>query len=163
MATTLLPRILLIEDSETESHLAVRAVRRAGFLGEIEIVRDGVDALAWLRAFRGDAGSLVLILLDLQLPRMDGFAILQAARSEPRTKNIPVVVFTSSNEHDDVARAYALGASAYVQKPIPSHLYNDALRSLIAFWTRCNQMPMAGVGDPASDLAARDSTAEAAS
>lgn len=124
-------RILLVDDNPDHRFLAGRVLKAlaAQLPLTVEYATDGEEALVRL------AGELPdLVLLDIKMPRKDGFEVLAAARADPRTRSLPIVVFTSSEAGADVERAEALGASGYMTKPLDARAYGDALRSTVAAW-----------------------------
>jgi two-component system response regulator len=141
------PRVLLlVEDTVDDAELAMIALRRSGHVESIVAVRDGEQALDYLfgrRAHSGRDTSLQpsLILLDLKLPKIDGFGVLAQARGDPRTRAIPVVVLTSSTERQDVVRAYELGANCYLRKPTDYQVYSATLAKICEFWLELNVTP----------------------
>lgn len=139
-------RLLLVEDNATDEKLAVRAFKRCGMTSELVIVRDGAEALDYLFATGAHEGrdahdTPALVLLDLRLPRIGGLDVLARLRADDRTRMVPVVILSTSNEPDDVARGYALGANAYLRKPIDFDQFVDAARALDTFWLRLNEPP----------------------
>jgi two-component system response regulator len=138
--------ILLVEDNESDELLTLRAFKRSNILNEVVVVRDGSEALDYLFA-KGvhagrDASALpALVLLDLNLPRIDGLGVLRAIRADNRTGLLPVVVLTSSKEDEDVVRSYELGANAYVRKPVDFVQFSEAARTLGLFWLMVNEAP----------------------
>jgi two-component system, response regulator len=133
--------ILMVEDSQDDIDLASAALRTNGYEGRIAVARDGSEALDMLLgrgAHEGSATRPHLILLDLTLPRLEGLALLEWIRSHPEARMTPVVVFTSSDDPDDIRNAYAGGASAYVRKPVKAGAYADTLKSIVEFWLRVN-------------------------
>jgi len=131
--------ILLVEDDPDDAALAISAI--AGGSGpEVILKKDGAEALAFL--FDADRGTNTqmprLILLDLKLPKIDGFEVLRCLRADSRTQRIPVVVLTSSDEHDDVCRCYACGANSYVCKPVDAARFTEVLRTTRDYWIGVN-------------------------
>ena len=117
------PVILLVEDNADDEALTMRALRKNNIGNEIVVARDGVEALDYLFAggiYEGrDVGvQPAVILLDLKLPKLDGFEVLKRLRADKRTKLLPVVILTSSKEQQDIANGYGLGANSYVRKPV---------------------------------------------
>jgi two-component system response regulator len=115
--------ILLVEDDNDDVVLALRALKKGNILNEVVVVRDGVEALDYLFAtgtYVGkDAGPLpAVVLLDLKMPRIDGMKVLRAIRADKRTRNLPVIILTSSNFEQDISDGVKLGADQYIQKPI---------------------------------------------
>jgi two-component system response regulator len=131
------PTFLLVEDSPDDEALLARAYADAGIEASIAVVRDGEEALRWLSANR-DVG---VVLLDLNLPGMHGFEVLEFAREDPRLKHVPIVVFTSSDNPRDVERAYALGATSYVLKPIDYQVFSRTVREVLHYWLGTNKVP----------------------
>lgn len=138
--------LLIIDDNPDDETLTRRALSRAP-LGNVQIIvaRDGVEALGLLF---GDSERNVapmplpqLVLLDLKMPRLSGLDVLERLRRNPRTRSLPVVVFTSSSEERDLRRAYELGANAYVRKPVDFAQFSDAVSSLGRFWLGTNEPP----------------------
>jgi two-component system response regulator len=143
------PIILLVEDDSNDRELARIALQRAPVPHTLEVVRDGPEALDWLfsRAeFTGRDGGMspCLILLDLKLPKMDGLEVLDQIRRHPRTKLVPVVVFTSSLEERDLKESYQLGANGYVRKPVDFGEYKKVIAEVGTFWVRHNLLPIHG-------------------
>jgi two-component system, response regulator len=136
--------ILLVEDNESDEKLALHAFKRAGVMMPIVVQRDGRDALDWLFATGSQADRdpelrPKLVLLDLKLPRVDGFEVLQQVRANPRTALLPVVVLTASKEKEDIVRSYSLGTNGYVGKPVDFAEFVEAARTLGAFWIGLNE------------------------
>jgi CheY-like chemotaxis protein len=138
--------ILLVEDNPSDEKLTVQAFARCGVANELVIARDGVEALDYLFATGShqgrDASQLpTVILLDLNLPRVDGLEVLRRLRADERTRLLPVVVLTASKEQEDVLRSYSLGANAYVRKPVDFTEFSKAASTLGLFWLLMNQPP----------------------
>src|ERR1051325_4351813 len=115
--------ILLVEDNPRDEALTLRALKKCNILNEVVVLRDGVEALDYLfgtGAYSGRDLQIMpqIILLDLKLPKVDGLQVLQRIRADDRTKRLPVVMFTSSNEEEDLINSYSLGANSYVRKPV---------------------------------------------
>jgi two-component system response regulator len=137
------PVILLVEDSEDDVELTLRALRRSGIQSRVEVARDGVAALDYLQ--RGTPLPSV-VLLDLNLPRLSGLEVLERLRAHPRTRLVPVVILTSSRDEADLARGYALGANSYVRKPVDYDAFMDAARQLGQYWLQLNEAPPVTAG-----------------
>lgn len=140
--------VLLVEDNPTDEKLTVRALRSSDLGNEIVVVRDGQAALDWCFASGAhadrDATHLpTVVLLDLKLPRIDGLEVLRRIRADARTRAVPVVVLTSSMQDEDLAAAYALGANAYVRKPVDFAAFVAAAKTLGSFWLTLNELPPA--------------------
>jgi two-component system response regulator len=141
------PLILLVDDDANDEELARIALERAQIPHRLVVARDGADALDWLfkrgeYAGRAEEPSPRLILLDLKLPRVNGLEVLEQLRRDVRTKAVPVVVFTSSLEQNDVSDSYRLGANAYIRKPVDFHEYKALIVDVGGFWIRRNQTPL---------------------
>ena len=135
--------ILMVEDSQDDIDLASVALRDAGYTGQIAIARDGSEALDMLLGRGTHEGGAIrpqIILLDLTLPRLEGLALLEWIRSHSEARMTPVVVFTSSDDPDDIRKAYMGGASAYVRKPVKAGAYVDTVKSIVEFWLRVNRV-----------------------
>jgi len=141
--------ILLVEDNPDDEVLALRALKKNHILDEVIVVHDGVEALDYLfgtgtYAYRDTAIMPQLILLDLKLPRMDGLEVLQQIRANERTKLLPVVILTSSNEEKDLFDGYNLGANSYIRKPVDFTQFTQAIQQLKSYWLVLNESPPNG-------------------
>lgn len=140
--------ILLIEDDARDEALTRRALEKNKIVNKIVVARDGVEAIDYLfgtGTYEGRDLSVMpqLILLDLKLPRLNGLEVLQRIRSEKSTRLLPVVVFTSSSEQEDMIKSYDLGANSYVRKPVDFEQFTEATRQLGMYWLVLNQpVPM---------------------
>ncbi|MEZ4376324.1 MAG: response regulator [Polyangiaceae bacterium] len=135
--------ILLVEDNPADVELSREVLDDSPHPVELSVAPDGAAALEYLRE-RLDSGRLPdLILLDLNMPRLDGRGMLQRLKAEPRLKRIPVVVFTSSSATHDVVASYELGASCYVVKPVGFEEFQQAIRSVEDFWLTVVKLPPA--------------------
>jgi CheY-like chemotaxis protein len=130
--------ILLVEDNPDDEALAIRALRKNNIKNEIVVARDGVEAIDYLE---GDGRKPCLILLDIKLPRKNGFDVLAQVRGGAKTRMIPVVILTSSREEDDLARGYSLGANSYIRKPVDFKQFTEAVRQLGLYWLGINEPP----------------------
>ena len=136
--------ILLVEDNPDDEALTLRALRKANVGNDVVVVRDGVEALDFLFATGAYAGRDTshvpqVILLDLKLPRVDGLEVLRRIRADARTKLMPVVILTSSDEDQDRIQGYSLGANSYVRKPVEFAQFAEAVRQLGLYWLVLNQ------------------------
>ena len=140
-----LRRLLLVEDSQSDVELLREALSGSEPHVELDVVRHGEDALAFLRREGAFTGALApdLVVLDLNLPRMGGFEVLRALRSDgdPRVRRLPVVVFTTSDSSADVHAAYDLHASSFVTKPTVFEHYLEVVRAFREFWLRAATLP----------------------
>jgi two-component system response regulator len=140
-------RILLVEDNPDDVELAVRAFRGTNPTLDIEIAHDGPDALAALLGSDGQPPPAVLpalVLLDLKLPRLDGFEVLKRLRTDSRTRFLPVVILTSSIEPGDLMNAYWLGANSYIRKPLSFQELVSAAAQIAGYWLQLNERVTTG-------------------
>ncbi len=138
--------LLLVEDNPDDEVLTLRALRKHNLANNIMVARDGQEALDYLFGEGEYSGrdTRVLpqvILLDLKLPKVDGLQVLERLRSDPRTKHVPVVVLTSSNQEQDMLRSYDLGAKSHVRKPVDFEQFLEAARQLGLYWLVLNEIP----------------------
>ncbi|MGO9639711.1 MAG: response regulator [Candidatus Acidiferrales bacterium] len=142
--------ILLVEDNPNDVELTLRAFRQSKLTNHIHVARDGEEALDFLFC-RGAFASRSfytppkIVLLDLKLPKVDGLSVLRAAKSDSRTKAIPVVVLTTSREERDLTDSYQLGANSYIQKPVDFDQFLNTVRQLGMYWLVVNELPPAAV------------------
>jgi two-component system response regulator len=128
----------LVEDNADDEQLTLRAMRQSEIPNIIRVARDGAEALD--RLFGDESGRLPdLVLLDLKLPKVNGLEVLQRIRSEPKTRTLPVVVLTSSDEERDIVESYNLGANSYIRKPVDFDQFIDAVRQLGLYWLSMNR------------------------
>ena len=138
--------ILLVEDNPDDVELTLRAFRKSKILNEIVVVNDGVEALDYLFATGAHAGrnpetNPAVILLDLKLPKIGGLEVLRRLRADERTRRLPVVVLTSSNEERDILSSYDLGANSFVRKPVDFGQFAEAAQQLGMYWLVMNEPP----------------------
>ena len=138
--------ILLVEDNPDDEALTLRALRKANVGNDVAVVRDGAEALDFLfgagtHTGRDTSVMPQVVLLDLKLPKIDGLEVLRRLRADDRTKLLPVVILTSSDEELDRIRGYALGANSYVRKPVDFTQFAEAVRQLGLYWLVLNQPP----------------------
>lgn len=142
--------ILLVEDNADEVEVALRAMRKAAIDAPIEVARDGQAALERLGVEVSTSGPTLhprVVFLDLKLPRVDGWEVLRRLREHPATASVPVVVVSSSDDHDDIRRCYELGANSYVVKRMddgPGRYFAEAAH----YWLELNQPPQAKRATP---------------
>ncbi len=138
------PPILLVEDNADDLELTQLALREAKVVNRLVVARDGVEALDLLFRDGADGGEAlcpVVVLLDLKLPRVDGLQVLERIRGDARTRDLPVVVLTSSDEEEDRHHSYALHVNSYVRKPVDFDRFQAAVRQLGLYWTVLNEPP----------------------
>lgn len=138
--------ILFVEDSTDDAMLTVRALKKSGFANNLHHVCDGAEALDFIYcrgiyALRNINENPRLILLDLKMPKMSGFEVLEKIKSDPATRSIPVVILTSSKEDPDIQRCYALGANSYIAKPVESDNFFNAIKEIGLYWMVLAQLP----------------------
>jgi two-component system, response regulator len=136
--------ILLVEDNADDELLTLRALKKNNIRNEVVVARDGSEALDYLFGtgiYAGRDLSLMpqIILLDLKLPKVDGFEVLDRVRSSEATKLLPVVILTTSNEDRDRIRGYGLGANSFVRKPVEFDKFIEAVRQLGLYWLILNE------------------------
>ena len=146
MNESLQVEILLVEDNPQDLELALRALQKANVSNRIQVARDGVEALEFVFGEGAHAGRRLsdgpkVILLDLKLPKVDGLEVLRRVKGDPRTRMIPVVVLTSSEEQRDVIESYHLGVNSYLVKPVNFERFADAVRDLGFYWLLLNHAP----------------------
>ncbi len=139
-------KILLVEDNPQDEKLTLRALRRINIANGVDVVRDGAEALDYLlrrKAFSGLAGQPMpaVVLLDIKLPKMSGLEVLAALRQQEQTRNLPVVMLTSSNEDSDVLQSYRSGANSFVRKPVEAGEFTEAVARLGLYWMVLNEPP----------------------
>ena len=138
--------ILLVEDNVHDAELTIRALKRRNLANKLIHVKDGVEALDFVfgtgpYAGRDTSRHPKVMLLDLKLPKLDGLEVLRAIKADPRTRTIPVVVMTSSQEQRDVVESYQLGVNSYVVKPVDFDSFSKAVSELGCYWVLLNQVP----------------------
>lgn len=142
--------ILLVDDNDEDRHSTVRALRKAGLSNNIELCESGDEALDYLYRRNGFADLACsprpgMILLDLEMPGLDGRDVLTRIKDDEALKTIPVIVLTSSSAAPDIERCYALGANSYLQKPISFTALVEAIQRLADYWFEIVVLPKEGV------------------
>jgi len=139
--------ILLVDDSADDVELTLRALRSSDVREPIHVARDGAEAIEHLFGTAREPKPQLpsLVLLDLKLPGINGVDVLQRIRGDARTRALPVVILTSSNERVDLLNCYRLGANSYVRKPVAFSDFLDAARQIASYWLRLNEPPPAGI------------------
>lgn len=141
--------ILLVEDNPRDLELTLAALAKCQLANDIVVARDGAEALDFLYA-RGEfvdrtPGDPAVVLLDLKLPKIDGLEVLEKVKNDPRQRQIPVVMLTSSREERDLVRSYELGVNAFVVKPVDFNAFFEAIQDLGMFWAILNEPPPRGI------------------
>ena len=132
--------ILLVEDNPDDEFLTRDALRTGGIQHEVMVAHDGAEALDLIFSREGGLPRTPdLVLLDLKLPKMNGFDVLERIRGNSRTKGLPVVILTSSSEIQDIQRSYAEGANSYVRKPVNFSEFVRAVQALGVYWLTVNE------------------------
>jgi two-component system response regulator len=136
--------VLLVEDDPDEIAVALRALHRAGIDVEVEVASDGLEALEALGiepAADPRSRSPRVVFLDLKMPRIDGWEVLRRIREHPPTADVPVVVLSSSDRAEDVARSYRLGANSFVQKRFDPNGPGRYFAQAVRYWLELNRIP----------------------
>ncbi len=138
--------ILLVEDSPSDAELTIRELRRHHLANKLVHLKDGAEALEFIFGTGAHAGRDLsqhpkVVLLDLKLPKVDGREVLRAIKTDERTRTIPVVVMTSSQEQRDVVDSYHLAVNSYVVKPVDFDHFSKAVSELGCFWLLLNHSP----------------------
>jgi len=139
--------VLLVEDNVNDAELAIRELKKHNLANKLLHVMDGEEALEFIFAtgkFAGVRDILFppkIVLLDIQMPKVNGIEVLEKIKSDERTKITPVVMLTSSKEDPDIKRCYALGANSYIVKPVNFERFAEAIKNLGFYWLLLNQPP----------------------
>lgn len=138
--------MLLVEDNPDDVKLTLRALEKARITNRVDVVSDGFEALEYLNGTGRYAGRDTrimpqVVLLDLKMPGMNGIEVLQRIRANEKTRLLPVVVLTTSNQERDMVEAYGLGANSYVQKPVDFNQFAQAVQELGLYWLVLNTVP----------------------
>ncbi|MFB2898038.1 response regulator [Aerosakkonemataceae cyanobacterium BLCC-F50] len=138
--------LLLVEDNADDEELTLMAFEQGGITNPVIVARDGVEALDYLFATgiyrdRPPENLPILILLDLQLPRINGLEVLERIKHTPKTQKIPVVILTTSNEQQDLIESYSLGCNSYIQKPVDYDRFLNVIQQLGMYWLVINSPP----------------------
>ena len=137
------PVLLLVEDSSLDAELFRRGLENPSLELELRIAHSGSEALRLLRPDPQLGGTRLVpkaIVLDLQLPGMDGFAVLAAVREDQALCHLPVIIFSSSSQERDIRECWRRGANSYIQKPMDPDVFRETVRAMAHYWTRCNLM-----------------------
>ena len=137
--------ILLVEDNPNDEALTLRALRKNDINDRVVVARDGAEALDYLFAtgpYQNPTPALPrVVLLDLKLPKVDGLEVLRRMRAHARTRLLPVVILTSSNEERDLLAGYGSGANSYIRKPVDFTEFAETVRHLGRYWLHLNEIP----------------------
>ena len=144
--TALTAKILLVEDNPGDAELAREALENSKFINELDIVEDGVQALEFLyqRGIYEKASRPDIVLLDLNLPKMDGRQVLARIKNDDDLKTIPVVILTSSKADEDILRSYKLHANCYITKPLDIEQFFEVVKNIKEFWMSIVVLPRNG-------------------
>ena len=140
-----LDTILLAEDNPQDVELTLEALKEYNLVNRVVVVHDGVEVMEYLN-YEGrfkdrEKGNPVVLLLDIKMPRMSGIEVLEAIRSNPSCKLLPIVMLTSSRQEPDLQKCYALGVNAYVVKPVNFKDFLEAVKYIGVFWAILNELP----------------------
>jgi CheY-like chemotaxis protein len=136
-----LPPILLVEDNPMDLDLTLRAFNKKKFSNTIQIARDGEEALAFFPRWESGEPMPAVILLDINLPKVNGLEVLQKLKEHPVFRRIPVVVLTSSRENSDLSTAYDLGVNSYIEKPVSFNKFIEVAEHIELYWCLLNERP----------------------
>jgi len=135
------PPILLVEDNPVDIDLTLRAFARHKLANPVLVARDGEEALAWIPRWDDGETKPAVILLDLNMPRIDGLTVLKTLKTHPEHRDIPIVVLTTSKEDRDISKAYELGANSYIVKPVDFDNFMDVAQQIELYWCVYNELP----------------------
>ena len=137
-----LPPILLVEDNPMDLDLTLRAFNKKKFSNTIQVARDGEEALAFFARWEAGEAMPAVILLDINLPKVNGLEVLQKLKEHPVFRRIPVVVLTSSRENSDLKTAYDLGVNSYIEKPVSFNKFIEVAEHIELYWCLLNERPL---------------------
>lgn len=137
--------ILIVEDNPDDEMLIMRTLKKINVVNQVEIVRDGAEALDYVfksgKYADRNSRDPAVILLDIKLPKVSGLEVLERVRADGRTKRLPVVMLTSSDEQEDMVKSYDLGCNSYVRKPVEFDKFTEAVSKLGLYWLLVNEPP----------------------
>ncbi|MCB4366854.1 response regulator [Hydrogenophaga taeniospiralis] len=137
-----MPPILLVEDNPMDLDLTLRAFAKRKFSNSIQVARDGEEALAFLPRWAAGETMPAVILLDINLPKVNGLDVLKQLKSHEQFRRIPVVMLTSSREHSDLKAAYDLGVNSYIEKPVSFSKFIEVAGQIELYWCVLNERPV---------------------
>ncbi len=135
------PPILLVEDNPLDVDLTLRAFQRRKLANPILVARDGEEALAWIPRWEAGEAQPVVILLDLNMPRINGLTVLRTLKAHPVLRCIPIVILTTSSEDRDIQTAYDTGANSYIVKPVGFDNFMEVAQHIELYWCVLNELP----------------------
>jgi CheY-like chemotaxis protein len=139
--------VLLVEDNMTDAEITIRSLKKYNMANNLVHVKNGKEAVDFIFATgkyestRNISHPPKVILLDIQMPKMNGMEVLKKVKDDPLTRSIPVVILTSSKEHPDIQKCYNLGANSYIVKPVNFESFAEAIKNLGFYWLLMNQPP----------------------
>ncbi len=138
--------ILLVEDSDQDAELAIRALKKNNITNNVVRLKDGEQALEFIFGegefvHRSIENQPKVVLLDLKMPKVDGLEVLKAVRENEETKDLPIVILTSSKEEQDMVKSYKLGVNSFIVKPVEFESFTKAVREIGLYWVLLNQRP----------------------
>jgi CheY-like chemotaxis protein len=133
--------ILLVDDNPMDVDLTLRAFKRRKLANPVEIARDGEEALAWIPRWEAGEALPVVILLDINMPKVGGLEVLRQLKAHPTLRTIPVVLLTTSAVHEDVQAAYLQGANSYIVKPVDFDQFMEIAAQIETYWASVNVPP----------------------
>lgn len=136
-----LPPILLVEDNPMDLDLTLRAFSKRKFSNQVQVARDGEEALAFMPRWEAGEPLPAVILLDINLPKINGLEVLRQLKAHERFRRIPVVVLTSSREDKDLKVAYDLGVNSYIEKPVSFNKFMEVAEQIELYWCVLNERP----------------------
>ena len=144
--------VLIVEDNPDDEEMTLRSLNQAGLANDVQVVRDGVEALEFLFGTgkftgRDTTRMPTVVLLDLKLPKLNGIDVLNRMRKDARTRTVPVVILTSSSEDEDMVKSYDSGANSYVRKPVIFTEFAKVVSQLGLYWMLLNQIPQGRPGE----------------
>jgi len=136
------PPILLVEDNPMDLDLTLRAFNKKKFSNHVHVARDGEEALAFIPRWEAGEPLPAVILLDINLPKVNGLEVLRQLKTHERFRRIPVVVLTSSKEDKDLKTAYDLGVNSYIEKPVSFSKFMEVAEQIELYWCVLNERPV---------------------